>query len=128
MRAQGKGDVAGMLEAVPPTPERKYDFVFGWDVLDRLFPDYRGPLVERLASVTAPGGRLHVVVQGVEAPTPPRRFAILDTGRMRYESTGPPEAARRPLLPAQVASMLEPFRVEHGFTLKGGLREYVAVR
>ncbi len=128
MRSEGKGSVAGMLEAVPAPRGRAYDLVFAWDVLDRLFPEYRAPLVERLAAVTARGSRLHVVVQGTESPTPPRRFALLGTDRMRYQPTGPPDAARPPLLPAQVAALLEPFRVEHGFTLQGGLREYVAVR
>lgn len=123
---EGKGSPTGMLGAVPPDPARPYDLVFGWDVLDRLYPEYRAPLVERLAAVTAPGARLHVVVRASDTASPPLRFQLLATDRMHYEPTGPPEPARDALLPAEVNALLEPFRVVHGFTLKGGLREYVA--
>lgn len=126
---RGRGSVDGLLEAVPPQPDRPYDLVLMWDVLDRLFAEYHAPLVARLAEVTAPDARLHVVVRAAEEDaTRPLRFMLLDTDRMRYEPTGPAQPARPRLLPAQVTQLLTPFQVIHGFTLKGGLREYVAVR
>lgn len=121
--------VEGLLEALPARPERPYDLVFAWDVLDRLFAEYHVPLVARLAEITAANARLHVVVRGSkEGPTRMLRFQLLGTDRMRYEATGPPQVGRSRLLPAQVGQLLTPFQVVRGFTLKGDLREYVAVR
>lgn len=126
---KGRGSISGLLEAVPPQPDRPYDLVFAWDVLDRLFDEYHAPLVARLAEVTAPRARLHVVVRASdEDARRPLRFRLSDIDRMQYEPTGPPQPARPRLLPAPLAHLLAPFHVLHGFTLKGGLREYVAVR
>lgn len=123
------GSVTGLLEAIPSQPDHPYDLVFGWDVFDRLFAEYHVPLVARLAELTTVNARLHVVVHGSEEDTlRPLRFGLLDTGRMHYEPTGPAQLARARLLPAQVGQLLEPFHVLRGFTLKGDLREYVAVR
>jgi hypothetical protein len=126
---RGRGTVARVLETVPVQPERPYDLVFAWDVLDRIFPAYHAPLVARLVEVTAPDARLHVVVRASEQPTiRPLRFMLLDIDRMRYEPTGPAQPGLPRLLPAQLAHLIEPFRVVHGYTLKGDLREYVAAR
>lgn len=126
--ARGRGPV-DLLRAVPAQPERPYDLVFAWDILDRLVPEYHAPLVARLVEVTAPRARLHVVVRGSDDNvTRPLRFRLLDTDRMSYEPTGPARQVLPRHLPAQLAHLLEPFRVVRGFTLKGDLREYVAVR
>ena len=120
---------ATVLSALPPQPERPYDLVFAWDLLDRLLPEERPRLVQRLAEVSATDARLHVVVEAPErATTYPVRFALLDVDRMSCEPTGPARPARRRLLPTEVERLLAPFHVARGFTLKGGLREYVAVR
>jgi hypothetical protein len=58
----------------------------------------------------------------------PHGFALLETGRMTCVvsvRTGP--GAPR-IMPAEMAPLLVPFRVLHGFTLKGELRENVAHR
>ncbi len=115
--------------ALPLQPERPYDLVFGWDVLDRIFPEQRPLLVQRLAEVSSLDARLHLVVESTErASAHPLRFALLDVDRMRCEPTNSGRPVRRPLLPAEVERLLAPFQVLHAFTLKGGLREYVAVR
>lgn len=119
---------AAVLDALPPQPEHAYDLVFAWDILNRLLPDQRPRLVQRLAEVSAPDARLHVVVGSEGAATRPLRFTLLDLDRMRCEPTGPARPARSQLLPAEVERLLVPFRVVRAFTLKGGLREYVAVR
>lgn len=119
----------GALRTVPVEPERPYDLVFAWDVLDRLFPEDRPRLMERLAQATAGHARLHLVTESSDAETTqPRRFTLVGPDRIRIEPTGPERPARRHLLPADVERLIAPFRVVHGFTLKGGLREYVAVR
>lgn len=120
---------ARALRALPAQPDEPYDLVFAWDILDRLFPEERPRLVQRLAEITAPGARLHVVIDASESSgVRPHRFALLDTGRVQCESVGPARPARRPLLPAEVERLLDPFQVVRAFTLKGGFREYVAVR
>jgi hypothetical protein len=121
--------VQHLIGAVPPHPRAPYDLIFAWDVFDRLFPNDRPPLVAHLAQVSAPHARLHMVIGGTDQGTaPPLRYSLLDTDRMRYEPATPARPARSRLLPAQVAHLLLPFRVRHGFTLRADLREYVAFR
>lgn len=122
--------LADALEALPAQPDRPYDMVFAWDTIDRLRPMERSRLVGRLADVTAPHARLHLVVDASEdaGRTPPLRFTLLSVDRVRCEPAGPDRLRHDRLLPADVEEMLEPFRVVRGFTLAGGVREYVAVR
>jgi hypothetical protein len=120
---------AGVLRTVPSQPDHPYDFVFAWDVLDRLFPDDRPRLLQWLAEITAPNARLHAIVRSSEDTfTFPLRFTLLDVDRIRYEPAGTAQLPGPRLLPAQVAKLMAPFRVAHAFLLKSGLREYVAVR
>lgn len=115
--------------ALPAQPQDPYDLVFAWDVLDRLLPEARPQLMRRLMEVTAPDARLHVVMDASEnGPTRPLRFTLLDVDRMRCEPSGPPRPERSRMLPAELERVLFPFRVTRAFTLRGGLREYVAVR
>jgi hypothetical protein len=117
------------IDALPARPKHPYDLVFAWDILDRLLPEARPHLVRRLAEITAPAARLHVVVDASQAgPSRPLRFTLLDIGRMRCEPSGLPGPERGRILPAEVQRLLAPFEVMHAFTLRGGLREYVAVR
>jgi len=127
---QAQESAAGLLKTVVlPQPGRPYDLVFAWDILDRLFPADRPRLAEWLGDVTGPGTRLHAVVRAAEHATMlPLRFALLDVDRIRYEPTGPAPLQSSRLLPAEVAKVLAPLQVVHAFTLKTGLREYVAVR
>jgi hypothetical protein len=48
--------------------------------------------------------------------------------RVSVQVVGPPEAAQPALLPAPVERLLRPFTIMHAFTLRSGLREYVAVK
>jgi len=117
-----------VLRALPPQPDDPYDLVFAWDILDRLYPQERPRLVEHLVRITRPGARLHAVVESSErSTTTPLRYAVLDEGRVQYQPAGPPRPAREPLLPAEVERLVAPFEVVRAFTLKGGLREYVAI-
>lgn len=122
--------LASALAAVSPQPDRPYDIVFAWDTLDRFFPRERPRLVEWLTANTAPDARLHLVIDTSEDRTrrPALRFTLLDVDRVRCEPVGPARLVRGRLLPADVEELLTPFEVARGFTLKGGLREYVAVR
>jgi hypothetical protein len=120
---------ASPLGAALPQAGRAYDLVFAWDVLDRLPDEDRLRLGEWLAANTAPDARLHAVARGsAETLAHPLRFTILDLNRIRFQVEGAEPLHVRPLLPAEVAKLLAPFRVEHAFTLKTGLREYVARR
>lgn len=118
-----------LVTALPPQPESPYDLLFAWDILDRLFPDERPRLVKRLAEVSAVDARLHVIVDAAEDDLrQPLRYTLLGPDRMLCEPSGPPQPARGRILPAEVEKVLKPFQVIRAFTLKGGLREYVAVR
>lgn len=130
LTARSEQGLAAALEALPSQPERPYDLLFAWNTLDRLLPRERSRLVQRLTDVSAPDARLHVVVDASEGTTGrvPHRFTLVDVDRMRCEPAGRERSDRGRLLPADVEELLSPFRVVRGFTLKDGLREYVAVR
>ncbi len=120
---------AAALEAMPPNRAEPYDLVLAWNVFDRLIPEERSLLVERLAQLTSPGARLYTVVRASSATTVrPLRFTLVDVDRVSEEAVGPPEPAGRELLPAEVERLLAPFRVVHAFTLRSGMREYVAMK
>jgi hypothetical protein len=123
---QAEGSAGGLQL---PQLDRPYDLVFAWDILDRLFPDDRPHLVRWLAEITAPGARVHVVVRASEdAIACPLRFTLVDIGHIRYEPAGTARLPLSRLLPAEVAKVLMPLQVVRAFTLRNGLREYVALR
>ncbi|HUF76400.1 MAG TPA: hypothetical protein VMM35_08980, partial [Longimicrobiales bacterium] len=129
LAAASQGGWAGALSDMPAQPDRPYDLVFAWDILDRLAPEERPRLVARLAELTSRDARLYVTVDASgRSTTEPLRFSVVDVDRLRYESAGPSRPSRSPLLPAEVERLLAPFQVVRAFTLKGGLREYVGVR
>jgi|SRR5687768_766029 len=131
-----------LREAVGPGPEeagasrlrtnvpadRLYDFVFAWDILDRLLPDERLRLLQWLGEITLPNARLHFVVRAEHALDVPLRFTLLDGSRLRFEPADRPHGLGPRLLPAEVTRLLPPLRIAHAFALRSGLREYVCIR
>lgn len=112
-----------------PRLDRPYDLVLGWDILDRMFPEAGARVVQWLANSTASGARVHVIVRASEdAIARPLRFTLVDIGRIRYEIAGTARLPLARLLPADVHKVLAPLQIQHAFTLKSGLREYLAVR
>lgn len=115
------------LRDLPPLPDRLYDVVMVWNLLDHLPREDRPLLIERLSQLTGPGARLYVLVDASgESMAHPLRFTLHDIGHVSHEVVGPPRPAFPPILPAEVEKTLAPFQVAHAFTLRGGLREYVA--
>lgn len=121
------GPALGRLVSRPDPP---YDLVFAWDALDRLRPRERGRFVEAMEEITTPDARLHLVVDASErrGGRPRHRFGLVGVDRVQCEPADSTTQERDPLLPAQVEDLLAPFEVVRGFTLRGGLREYVAAR
>ncbi len=117
------------LDSIPEQPQRPYDLVFGWDVLDQVEPDERAVVIAKLAELTAPDARLHLIVNaGREGVRHPLRFALLDNDRICYQQVGGAMAVAAALLPAELERVVAPFRVARAFTTQVGLREYVAAR
>lgn len=120
---------AEAIAALPADPERPYDLVLVWDLLDRVGPEARPRLIRRLAELTAPGARLYLVVDQSDGPTIDMlRFTLLDLEHVRQQVVGPPLPSYGHLLPAQLERLLRPFEIVRGYALRGGQREYVAVR
>lgn len=120
--------VGGFSRSLPANAEHPYDLIFAWDVLDRLFPEDRPHLMEALAPLAAPGAHMHLVLRAEDSLARPLRFTLTDTNRLRFEPiTAAPLPRSRPL-PAELMRVLAPFQVVHAFTLRAGLREYVAVK
>ena len=119
----------GELDHRLPEPALPYDLVFAWDSLERVPPEARSELVERISEVTAPGARLHLVMADPETEEAPLlHFSLTGMGTMRCEAIGPTRDSTLRLMPGDLDEILGPFQVERRFTLKGGLREYVAVK
>lgn len=119
------------LEAIRRDSSRSVDRILAWDTLDRLSPEGRRHLMEVLSELAAPGARLHMVIRGSrEAAQGTLRFGLSETDRMVYEVGDEGGGGRLgpPLLPSELHAILSPFEVENAFTLRGELREYVAVR
>lgn len=115
------------LERLPPLPQGPYTVVMAWNLLDRLPPEDRPALIERIVELTGQGSRLYVLVaEGEEDRGRPYRFSIQEDGMVSQEFVGSPGQLQPQLLPAHVERVLSPFRVAHAFTLRGGFREYVA--
>jgi len=103
--------------------------VLAWDVFDCLDAEDRSEVMGRIEEVTVPGARLYVVVASFSAVTRrPERLTLVDLDRVSHEPVGPVEPARPELLPAHVERLLAPFEVASAFSLRMGLREYVAVK
>lgn len=117
------------LRSLQPYPEQLYDLVLAWNLFDRIRPAERLLFVERLAQITTSGARLYVVVDVSGEPTTiPLRFTLVGLDRVGQRPMGDPHPAFPQLLPAEVERLLRPFKVVHGFTLRHGYREYVAIR
>lgn len=120
---------AQALRRLRPPPGQGFDLVLAWNLFDRLHSKDRVLLVERLVELTSPGARLYLVVDASgEAVTAPLRFSILDVDRVSQQMVGSPSPAGPQLLPAEVERLLGPFEVVNAFTLRMGLREYMAVK
>lgn len=121
---------APALDRLVARPDPPYDLVFAWDALDRLRPRERSRFVEAMEEITTPDARLHLVVDATErrGERPRHRYGLLGVDQVRCEPAGWTKPERDPLLPAQVEDLLAPFEVIRGFTLRDGLREYVAAR
>ena len=126
-RPSDEADWLQMLITLPANGQRPYDVVLLWDLLDRLTEGERPPVIARIAHVAAGSARLYAVVDASDSVTTrPLAFDLVDLDRVTQIPVGPPEPAGRQILPAQVERALDPFKVVSAFTLRGGLREYVA--
>jgi hypothetical protein len=103
--------------------------VLAWDLHARLAPGERTAVMARLAEVTSPRARLHMIVDATGATTSqPLEFSLLEPGRITELPVGPPESVSHPLLPAEVERVLSPFEVVRAFVLRAGPREYYAMK
>ena len=122
-------DLASLVAEIPAHPQRPYDLVLAWDILDHLDAPLQAALVRRIAEITSPDAWLYVVARSDGRDTVrPRSIDLLDLDRVAERTLGPPLPAGPEVLPAQMEKLLEPFRVVRGVSLRTGSREYVATR
>jgi hypothetical protein len=120
-------DSADPFRVVPENPQQPYDLVLAWNVFDVVPPEARRLLVERLIEITSDDARLLVIAGIGGVRSAPQNFSLLSEDRMRYE-IAPGGAFYPPILPAEMAQLLEPFRIERAFSSSAGFREYLALR
>jgi len=117
------------LRALAPHPDHPYDVVLAWGVMDHLDPADRTLFVQRLADITAPGARLYASVDVAGRPfVRAVRSTLVAIDQVAEESVGPELPAWPPVLSAPFARLVAPFQVDRAFTLRSGIREYVAVK
>lgn len=117
------------LRALPPHPSQPYDAVFAWNILDLLEERERTFVVDRLGALTASGSTLYVVTGNPDdARGRAIQFTLQDAKTVSERRVGSMEPGGRELLPARMERVLAPFEVVRGFTLRHGLREYLAVK
>lgn len=125
--APGGGEDA--IAEIPENPQRPYDLVLGWDVLDRLPPEARAPLVRRIADVAGGDARLFLLLASPDATMYELlRWTVRSPERLRFEPDGGFRPPHPPVAPADVKPLLAPFKVRHAVTTRAGFREYVAFR
>jgi hypothetical protein len=118
---------ASALTALPPNDASPYDVVLGWDLLTWLDPAERAAATERLAQITAPHARIHLIVDGTGAATAQAlEYTLVGPGRLTEQALGPPRPVSHPLLPAQLERALSPLEVKRAFVLRSGGREFIA--
>jgi hypothetical protein len=118
---------ASALRALPPNDSAPYDVVLAWDLLIWLDPEERAAATAHLAEISAPGARIHLIVDGTGAATAqPLEYTLVGTGRVAEQAVGPHQGVPHPLLPAQLERALSPLEVVRAFVLRTGAREFVA--
>jgi hypothetical protein len=129
LRPERRPDLdAALAASVPPQPDHPYDLILAWDLLDRIAASQREAVVRRLAELSAPRARIHVLVEASDqAEVRQFRFAVLEEDKVRYEPAGPDRPAGDRLLPAEVERLLDPWEVVRAFTSRSGMREYVGI-
>lgn len=128
-RPHGDPTWAESIRSLPANESDPYDVVLAWDLLDRVRPEERPALIERIDRITAPGARVYFLVRSSAATLiRPIHFTLLDVDRVGQREVGPPEPAQAELVPAQVERMLPPFRVTHAYYLRSGWREYLVAK
>ncbi len=124
-----EGSLADAVGALWVSGEEPYQVVLAWNVMDPLAPAQRADVVAGLADVAAPGARLHFMVDMADTPSVRRmRFTVVDRAHVHWKETGLPQPPLARLRPADIERIIHPFRVQHAFVLRDGMREYVAVR
>lgn len=126
-RSSGGEAWASALRALAPNVAAPYDIVLGWDFLIWLDPDERAAAAARLAEITAPRARIHLIVDGTGAATAqPLEYTLAGTGRVVERAVGLPQPVSHPLLPAQLEKAIAPLEVMRAIVLRTGAREVVA--
>ena len=127
--ASEAGEVEAALASIPPHPHQPYDLILAWNLLDRIAPETRPRVVQRLLELCDPAARMHLLAEMPgEGARQPLRFGLEATDRLWYEPAGEPVPAWPPLLPAEVERLVAPFQVARAFTTRVGFREYMLVR
>lgn len=119
---------AAMAASVPVQPDHPYDLILAWDLLDRIDAGERGMVVRRLAELSAPRARIHVLVNASDRPLIQRyQYAVVALDKVRQELDGPERPVGDRMLPAEVERLLDPWEVVRAFSSRSGMREYVGV-
>jgi hypothetical protein len=116
------------LRELLPIGREVFDVVLAWTLFDYLSPDQPNLLSRHLAAISAPGARLHAMIEMSDRmPAAPSRFEIVEPGRLAYRSPPGDSVPAPGTPPARIEAWLAPFRVEHAVVLRHGIREVLAI-
>lgn len=116
------------LEKLVPFGTESYDLILTWSSFDYVEGAHVSAVASRLATVAAPGARLHAMIATTNMmPAAPLRYEIVGPGRIAYLATTEQLIPAPNPPPAKVERWLEPFRVDRCVVLRHGIRELIAV-
>lgn len=119
-------DTLGFLDANLPISGRLFDVVLLWDVADYLPKGLVGPLIDRLHTVMAPGGRL-LIFGHVKPETGFHRYHLRQDEQVDVQPVSNLEV-QNTFTNRQMEAMLHAFSTYRFFLAKDNLREILVNR
>jgi hypothetical protein len=124
-----EADLGGLFRRALPAPERGFDLVLGWDLVDYLTRPQIRALAGALAPLCRPGGEVFLMVStGREIPQNPGTYQFRDAGTLVYRGRTERTRAGPRYRPADIDELMRGFTVDRSYLLRHGVQEYLLAR
>jgi hypothetical protein len=117
-----EADLGALFRRALPAPERGFDLVLGWDLLDYALAGVLAPLCRS-------GGQMFLMVSTHrEISQLPVTYLFRDAGTLVYRGRAERTRAGPRYRPADVADLMPGFTVHRTYLLRHGVQEYLLAR
>lgn len=107
-------------------PQRRFDMVFAWDLINYMHVDLIHALMKRLTRSCRSGTLLYIMLSTAPLiPQRPAKIAITDLDRIRYHANAPVDKPNPRYTPLKLERMMPGFRLLHSFLLGASLQEFL---